>query len=67
MKKPKDTEEFRLFFRHCKKTHRLGHTAGDLWDSHTTPHTTLFQQENAINNCQFGDAMLGTATNWFVT
>lgn len=29
-KNTKATEEFRLFFRLSKKTHRLGHTAGDL-------------------------------------
>lgn len=59
LKKPKGTEEFRLFFKHAKKTHGLGHTPGNLWDVHTI----LFQQENAINNCQFGDAVLGSATN----
>lgn len=43
LKNPKAIEEFRVFFRLSKTTHRLGHTAGDPQGA--APHTTLVSVE----------------------
>lgn len=62
-KNPKAQRNSSFFYALQENPQAESHSWRPVGCTHNSTHTTLFQQENAINNCQLGDAVLGTATN----